>query len=136
MEPSSWIEISQSALRDNIRVLKRIIGPRVEFCSVVKANAYGHGLAEFVPLAERCGVRRFGVFSAEEAATLVECRTADSDVMIMGALENADVRWAVENGLVLRSLAGERLTLEGIFTELTAGGDAGDDPDSNTGGQS
>jgi len=99
VEPSSWIEISTSALRDNIRELKRIIGPRIEFCSVVKANAYGHGLAEFVPLAEQCGVRNFGVFSAEEAATLIEYRTAASDVMIMGALESSDVGWAVENGL-------------------------------------
>lgn len=99
VKPSSWIEISKSALRDNIRLLKRIIGPRVEFCSVVKANAYGHGLAEFVPLAEQCGVRSFGVFSAEEAASLVACRTRDSDVMIMGALDKADVGWAVENGL-------------------------------------
>jgi alanine racemase len=99
VKPSSWIEISKSNLRDNIRVLKRIIGPGVEFCSVVKANAYGHGLAEFVPLAEQCGVRSFGVFSAEEAASLVACRTTDSDVMIMGALDKADIGWAVENGL-------------------------------------
>lgn len=99
VEPSSWIEISKSALRSNIRNLKRVLGPKIEFCSVVKANAYGHGLAEFVPLAEQCGVRSFGVFSAEEAATLIECRNADSDVMIMGALDNSDVGWAVENGL-------------------------------------
>jgi alanine racemase len=99
VEPSSRIEISESALRHNIRTLKRIVGPRVRFCSVVKANAYGHGLTEFVPLAERCGVRRFGVFSAEEAHALLACRTADSEVMIMGALDKADVGWAVENGL-------------------------------------
>ena len=99
VEPSSWIEISESALRNNIRVLRRILGKNVAFCSVVKANAYGHGLAEFVPMAERCGVRSFAVFSSEEAATLLDFRTAGSDIMIMGSLENGDVSWAVENGL-------------------------------------
>lgn len=99
VHPSSWIQISESALRHNLRILRKVIGKEVALCSVVKANAYGHGLETFVPLAERCGVRRFGVFSAEEAAIVLACRTAGSDIMIMGALENGDVAWAVEEGL-------------------------------------
>lgn len=99
IRPGSWLKIDESALRHNLRTLRRVIGKQTEFCSVVKANAYGHGLATFVPLAENCGVRRFGVFSAEEAATVLGCRTADSDIMIMGDLANGDVNWAVANGL-------------------------------------
>jgi alanine racemase len=99
IDPSSWIEISESAYRKNLRFLRRHIGKDATFCSIVKANAYGHGLAEFIPLAERCGVRQFGVFSAEEAAEVQACRTADSDIMIMGDLTDHDVGWAVENGL-------------------------------------
>jgi len=99
IKPSSWIELSESALHHNLRILRRVTGKETALCSVVKANAYGHGLETFVPLAERCGVRRFGVFSAEEAATVLACRTADSDIMIMGALDNEDVAWAVEEGL-------------------------------------
>ncbi len=97
--PSSWIEISESALRHNLKILRRLIGKDTVLCSVVKANAYGHDLETFVPLAERCGVRQFGVFSAEEAATAVQCRTKKSDIMIMGALNKSDVPWAVETGL-------------------------------------
>jgi alanine racemase len=99
VHPSSWIQISETALRRNLSTLKRVIGKEAAFCSVVKANAYGHGLATFVPLAERCGVDRFGVYSAEEAATVLACRTRSSDIMIMGDLANGDVAWAVENGL-------------------------------------
>jgi len=98
-DPSSWIEISESAYRKNLRFLRRHIGKDVTLCSVVKANAYGHGLEEFIPLAERHGVRQFGVFNAEEASEVLACRTADSDIMIMGALADQDVGWAVENGL-------------------------------------
>ncbi len=99
IDSSSWLEISESAYRKNLRFLKRHIGQDVAFCSIVKANAYGHGLAEFIPMAERCGVRQFGVFSAEEAAAVMACRTADSDIMIMGDLPDNNVGWAVENGL-------------------------------------
>lgn len=99
IDPSSWIELSESAYRKNLRFLKRHTGRDVAFCSIVKANAYGHGLAEFIPLAERCGVRQFGVFSAEEAAEVQAVRTADSDIMIMGALADQDVGWAVEHGI-------------------------------------
>lgn len=98
IEPSSWIELSESAYRKNLRFLRRYVGKNVTLCSIVKANAYGHGLTEFIPLAERSGVRQFGVFSAEEAAALQNCCAAKSDIMIMGDLEDGNVEWAVENG--------------------------------------
>ncbi|MBK7291616.1 MAG: alanine racemase [Chitinophagaceae bacterium] len=39
----------------------------MKFCSVVKGNAYGHGLTEFVKLAMECDQHYFGVYSADEA---------------------------------------------------------------------
>ncbi|MFT7489240.1 MAG: alanine racemase [Candidatus Promineifilaceae bacterium] len=98
IEPSSWIKLSESAYRKNLRFLRRHVGKNVTLCSIVKANAYGHGVAEFVPMAEGCGVRQFGVFSAEEAAVLQGVCTAKSDIMIMGDLEDSNIGWAVENG--------------------------------------
>ena len=44
---------------------KHLGGARL--CSVVKGNAYGHGLDPFVPLAMEAGVDYFGVYSADEA---------------------------------------------------------------------
>ena len=58
----SWIELSESALRTNVRFLRRMMGPDVTVCSVVKGNAYGHGIEAFVPMAERCGIRQFAAF--------------------------------------------------------------------------
>lgn len=40
----SWIEISEKALRNNIRVLKSLLSVNTRLCAVVRANAYGHGL--------------------------------------------------------------------------------------------
>ena len=60
---SSVIEISRSALKHNYQFIDEILG-ETTISSVVKGNAYGHGLEEFVPLAESAGVDRFAVFSA------------------------------------------------------------------------
>lgn len=40
----SWVEINDKALVANARALKNATNPNVIFCSVLKANAYGHGL--------------------------------------------------------------------------------------------
>ena len=94
---SSRIELSESALRRNVRFLGQHVGPGARLCSVIKGNAYGHSIRHFVPLAERCGVRQFAVFSADEALAALAARAADSDVVIMGAVEDDELAWAMEN---------------------------------------
>jgi len=44
----SWIELDSAALRKNIRYLKKRIGASI-FVSVIKGNAYGHGIEQFIP---------------------------------------------------------------------------------------
>jgi len=66
---------------------------------VVKANAYGHGLETFAPLAERCGIRHFGVFAATEAERLLGCKRPDTAVTVMGMIDNEDLAWAVRHGV-------------------------------------
>ncbi|MCE9501881.1 MAG: alanine racemase, partial [Leptospira sp.] len=41
---SSWVEISKSALQDNIRSFRANINPETKFAAIVKSNAYGHGM--------------------------------------------------------------------------------------------
>ena len=98
----SHIELSRAALQRNIRFLERHIskaGSTAKLTSVVKGNAYGHGLGEFVQLSESCGLRSFATFSAGEAAEALRARTAKSDIMIMGAIDDAELDWAVEKGI-------------------------------------
>jgi alanine racemase len=65
--------------------------------SVVKGNAYGHGIEIFVPLAEDFGVRHFSVYSAEEGYRVFKSSLGESRVMIMGMLANDQLEWAIEN---------------------------------------
>ena len=106
---SSVIELSRSALRKNIRFIKKQLGSGVVFSSVVKGNAYGHGIEEFVPLVEECGVRHFSVFNAEEALRVHESRSENSDIMIVGCIDDVALEWAIENGIYFYVFNLERL---------------------------
>ena len=62
-------EISLAALDHNLSLLRRRIGPRAKLCAVVKADAYGHGLALLMEsLSHR--VDYMAVATPEEALTL------------------------------------------------------------------
>jgi len=109
MFESSCIELSRAALRKNIRFLKRQFGPKVIFSSVVKGNAYGHGLDVFVPLAESCGIRHFSVANAEEALKVYRSITKKSDIMIMGCVDGEALEWAIVNQISFYVFNLERL---------------------------
>lgn len=93
----SWIELSKSAFEKNITFLQDYIGEDVVFSSVIKGNAYGHGIGQFVPMAEKCDIRHFSVFSSDEARKAVRASTRDdTHVMIMGLINNEALGWAIE----------------------------------------
>lgn len=97
MKHTSVIELSKSAYKKNIRFFRKIIGKKAQFYSVVKGNAYGHGVEEFIPLAEECEVNNFAVAHAHEAEDVLKVKKKESDIMIMGMIENDELEWAVEN---------------------------------------
>jgi len=99
MMSPSIIELSKTALRKNLRFLRKQIGKEALFSSVIKGNAYGHGIEIFIPMAEICGVRHFSVFDASEALRAFNCRTCDSGIMIIGAIDNDELEWAIENDI-------------------------------------
>ncbi len=73
-----WVEIAAAALEDNYRLLAAICGRDVELLAIVKANAYGHGLALCAPAAVRGGARWLGVTSvAEGIAARALCPEAE-----------------------------------------------------------
>lgn len=96
---TSSLELSQSALERNISFLKELLGQRVRFSSVVKGNAYGHGIEQFIPMAEKAGVDHFSTFSGDEAWRVAEASSGESDIMIMGWLDLEEMKWAIQHGI-------------------------------------
>lgn len=94
---TSYIEISRSALKQNLDFLRKHLGSERRFSSVVKGNAYGHDIDQFVPLAEEFGVDHFSVFSADEALQVKQASQNKPDIMIMGMAEGDGLEWAIAN---------------------------------------
>ncbi|HEY9113347.1 MAG TPA: alanine racemase [Bacteroidales bacterium] len=97
LNPTSVIELDKTALKNNILFLKELFGNETRFSSVVKGNAYGHGIEQFVPIAEAAGVDHFSVFSVKEAARVFEVASKSTSIMIMGWIDSEDLKWAIEN---------------------------------------
>lgn len=94
---TSYIEIDKEALANNFRFIRKHLGPTVKISSVVKGNAYGHGIETFVPIAEMYGIDHFSVFNVDEAYRIKEIRGKNSDIMIMGMIDIPEIKWAVKN---------------------------------------
>ena len=98
MFETSIIEINKSALDANLKFIRKQIGNRKLSC-VVKGNAYGHGIEEYVPIAEQLGVNHFAVYSADEAERIHSIKHPETEIMIMGSVDDAALAWAIENGI-------------------------------------
>ena len=62
-----WAEIDLDALRGNVAWLRHRLGPGTSLMTVVKADAYGHGLRQIATLLMQSGTDIFGVANLNEA---------------------------------------------------------------------
>ena len=99
MHTNSSIELNQTAYQNNIDFLRKTFGKKVQFSSVVKGNAYGHGIKEFVTMAYDCGVSHFSVFDVEEAKLIKEALTDKATIMVMGLVQEIDMEWVIANNV-------------------------------------
>ncbi len=110
MFQTSYIELSKSAVKNNIDFIHNFLGDGVTFSSVVKGNAYGHGIANYCPLAHQYGVRHFSVFSAQEALYVTKALpNHEFTLMIMGQIENEELAWAIEHDVEFYVFEQDRL---------------------------
>ncbi len=94
--PESWIELDLKKMRHNIdRVRERAAVPVM---AVIKANAYGHGLAEVGKFLDRSGIDGLMVCRLDEAVQLreqgVRCAVYNFGPVLEGHAD-ALVRWRI-----------------------------------------
>jgi alanine racemase len=66
----TWIEIDARAAKKNYNTFRKLVGKKVKLWSVVKSNAYGHGLYAFSALMDEFGIDGFCVDSVVEGLSL------------------------------------------------------------------
>lgn len=119
MVQTSFIEISRSALQKNIRFIRAFLNEGVKLSCVVKANAYGHGIEKYVPMAEQAGVTHFSVYSADEAFRVKQVCKKTSGIMIMGHIDNTDLQWAIKQNVEFYVFDNSRLEAAIHEAEIT-----------------
>jgi alanine racemase len=65
-----WAEVDLDALRNNLAWIRHRVGPEVRIMTVVKADAYGHGLKQIAALLMQSGTDVFGVANLAEAGAI------------------------------------------------------------------
>ncbi len=99
MIATSSLEISSKAYRQNINFLRSEIGPKPVISAVVKGNAYGHGIAQMVQIAEKAGIRHFSTFSSDEALEVFNHSKNSSEIMILGMLYLEELEELIRKGI-------------------------------------
>ncbi|MFZ0630343.1 MAG: alanine racemase [Acidobacteriaceae bacterium] len=94
----TWAEISRSNLVHNYGLLRRLAGPQTEVAAVIKANAYGHGLADCALTLEKAGATRFGVTCVEEGVAL-RSACPEAGILILSGLCAQEAETTLEHRL-------------------------------------
>ena len=99
MHSNSVIELNRSAYKNNLQFIKSTFGDSVIFSSVVKGNAYGHGIAQFVLMAFQCGVNHFSVFDVQEAREIKIALQDQVTILVMGLVQDEEMEWVIQNNI-------------------------------------
>lgn len=98
--PRAWAEIDLPAFERNIGKIKAALPEHIRYIAVVKADAYGHGVAHIVERLLQCGVNSFAVANAREGAD-VRYIAPQADIIILGPTLPEEMSSAVEDALTV-----------------------------------
>jgi alanine racemase len=96
----SYVLVSREQLARNFRSVQTVVGPRVEVCAVVKADAYGHGALEVARVLLAEGARWLAVSSVEEGVALRRGGIAEARILVMGGFLPYETEALVEFDLI------------------------------------
>ncbi len=88
------VTVDVSALIHNASLLRERIG---NFYCVLKCDAYGHGATRCAGALYEIGMRRYAVFSLDEALEIHPC-VGNSEILILGRTDAASLSALSENG--------------------------------------
>lgn len=137
--PAAWCEIDLARIARNLDVARGLLPPGARFCAVLKADAYGHGIARVVPVLRAQGVQDIGITSNAEAravrragftGTLMRLRTATPAEM--DAAEPDLVQEQIGALWAARHLQMREADSPGVHLALNAGGMSRDGLDIST----
>jgi alanine racemase len=105
---SNWLEIDRGAIANNLRRLEKLTSVRV--MAVVKANGYGHGIAQVARVAAASGAAYCGVARIDEA---IELRRAELGIpiLVLGFTPSERFVEAIANDITLTIFQPEQVDI-------------------------
>jgi Alr-MurF fusion protein len=94
----TWVEIDLSAIGNNTRNIKTLVGPRVRVLVSLKADAYGHGAVKVARTVLHNGASMLGVATLSEA-TIVREAGINAPILIFGYVPPWQMREAVRHNV-------------------------------------
>jgi alanine racemase len=95
-----WAEINLDAVSENVRRLKRWVGPGCAVMAVVKADAYGLGAAPIAEAARTGGATWLGVACVDEGVALREAGVP-GPILVLGPVAPAEVSKVIAERLTI-----------------------------------
>jgi alanine racemase len=108
-----WVEVDLHALRANLAWIRHRIGAQARIITVVKADAYGHGLRQIAACLMQSGTDIFGVANLAEAQS-IRAVGRGWPVLMLGACLPHEIDQAVRDGIMVTVSA--RAELEAFAT--------------------
>jgi alanine racemase len=94
----AWIEIALDQLRRNFQIINRDKPAQVQFLSVVKDDAYGHGAQQVARVALESGATFLALSSLDEAMELRDSGVR-APILLLGERQECELPWCVEHRL-------------------------------------
>jgi alanine racemase len=99
-ERPTWVEIDLSAIANNTRQIKAIVGPDVRILASLKADAYGHGAVKVARTVLHNGASMIGVATVSEATPLRNAGV-NAPILVFGYVPPWQMREAVHLDLTV-----------------------------------
>ena len=96
--PPVWIEVDLQAIQQNFRQIRRFVSPQVKVLTVIKANAYGHGLLPVARALVEAGGDHLAVASVVEGVALRRAGVS-AKLLVLGQPLPEEAPLVVQNGL-------------------------------------
>ncbi|WP_417700677.1 alanine racemase [Pseudophaeobacter sp.] len=94
--PASWCTIHTDRISKNLELALDLVPKGRRFCAVLKADAYGHGISQVVPLVREQGVTCIGITTNAEARAVRQAGF-DGSVIRLRAAAPQEIEGALED---------------------------------------
>ncbi len=103
----TWIEIDTKAIEHNYKIFRALVPATTKLMSVVKSNAYGHGLVDFSKTISKAGIDWLAVDSIVEAFRLRK-EGIDKPILVLGYTLPEHIQQAISENI--------SITISNLFT--------------------